>query len=156
MRSTTVFYLLFFCVSLVYKIYILSLTLLSFFLFFSAGCIWSLTILSCHHSGTFTPTLFHILLLYHSSLCCYTTSSPATFVNNLTIQSPFGIPSQGPQVVARAGLLSHELAHLSLSWVPGHQAGQETFGPGGDALTLTSATHVLRAGPRGPGGLAPG
>lgn len=67
MRSTTVFYLLFFCVSLVYKISILSLTLLSFFLFFSAGCKWSLTILSCHHSGTFTPTLFHVLLLYHST-----------------------------------------------------------------------------------------
>lgn len=64
-------------------------------------------------------------------------------------------PSQRPQVVARAGLLPHELAHLSLPLVPGHQAGQETFGTGGDALTLASAAYVLRTGPRGPRGLAP-
>lgn len=83
MRSTTVFYLLFFCVG--YKISILSL-LLSFFLFSKAECERSLAIWSCHLSGTFPPTLFHILLRYHLSVCWHTTSSPATFVNNLTIR----------------------------------------------------------------------
>lgn len=58
--------------------------------------------------------------------------------------------------MARAGLLPHELAHLSLALVARHQAGQETFGAGGDALALAVAVYVLGAGPRGPGGLAPG
>lgn len=64
--------------------------------------------------------------------------------------------SQRPQVVTRAGLLPHELSHLSLSRVPGHQAGQETFCTGGDALALAAAAHVLCTGTRGPGGLSPG
>lgn len=128
-------------------------------LFTSAGCTWWSLTLSCHHSGTFTPPLF----LTH--LCCITPSSSSLLVYYITSsylclqsdhQTPRGAPSQGPQVVARAGLLPHELAHLSLSRVPRHQAGQETFGAGGDALASTSVDHVLCAGPRGPRGLAPG
>lgn len=100
--------------------------------------------LSCHHSGSLSFCCVVLL-----SICQYSISLPATSDNNLA-------PSQRPQVVARAGLLPHELARLSLSGVPRHQAGQEAFGTGGDALTLAPADHVLSAGPRRPGRLAPG
>lgn len=63
--------------------------------------------------------------------------SPLTRLSQpATVQTPRG--SQGPEVVARAGLLPHELAHLSLALVPRHQAGQEALGAGGDALALAA------------------
>ena len=96
------------------------------------------------------PSLGHF---HTSSVLLNTFSYHCNYSNNL---APCGTRSQRSQVVARAGLLSQELSHVSLSRVPGHQAGQETFGTGGYALTLAFADHVLRSGPRGPRGLAPG
>lgn len=94
------------------------------------------------------PSLGHF---HTSSVLRNTFSYLCNYSNNL---APYGAQSQRSQVVARAGLLSQELSHVSLSRVPGHQAGQETFRTGGYALTL--ADHVLRSGPGGPRGLAPG
>lgn len=146
MRSTTVFYILFFCVIPLYKIYISNLVVILPVFLCRIHMITHNNVLPSHwylHIYS-VPHRLAVLLI---SLC--STSLPAAY-------TPCGAPSQRPQVAARAGLLPHEPAHLSLSRVPGHQAGQEAFGTGGDAPALTSAAHVLRTGPRGPRGLAPG
>jgi len=66
--------------------------------------------------------------------------------------------SQGPQVMARPGLLPEEPATFALAVprVPGHQVRQEALGARGDAFALAPAEHVLGAGARGPRSEAPG
>lgn len=101
------------------------------------------------------PVLFSNCIIPSSSLHWYTTiSSTSSYLCPWLIRSPPPDWSQRPQVVARAGFLPQELAHLSLSRVAGHQTGQEAFGAGGNALTLASA-QVVSTGPRGPWGQAP-
>lgn len=96
---------------------------MSFFLFSSAGWTWwSLEILSCHHSGTSTPTLFHIFLLYHSSLCWYTTSLPATSINNLEIKPTLRCPITAPPGRGTSG--------TSASWICPPLALAGTGAPG--------------------------
>lgn len=119
---------------------------------FSFNRLPSLAILSLHHFAK--PALSHIfsavsLIIPVAKL----QTLEVTPINNLAVR--WRPRSQRPQVMARAGLLPHELAHLSLPLVTGHQARQETFGTGGDALTLASTAYVLRTGPWGPRGLAP-